>query len=297
VYHRFEFDEWAKDLARGLSRREALRRLGGGFAGALLASLGLGAAWAKPGNGSGGSTFQKCSDYCSTLPRPQRANCNNACKQCGGHYENVCASLNSTKVTCCDPGACCINGQCTPTDLTGNENCGACGNRCTGGTICVNGACQCPSGQANCSGTCTTMGTNQNCAACGNACMGGQSCVNGVCECPAGESLCPNSTTCCPPDRACCGEVCCGPNEACGDDGSCHCGTGVACSGSQTCCGGSCVDTQTSFGHCGGCGNACVGGKADHCEGGVCKCGSGSACTGTDICGPNTDGDITCHGE
>jgi hypothetical protein len=48
VNHRFEFDEWAKDLARGVSRREALRRLGFGLAGLGLAVLGLGKkAYAK----------------------------------------------------------------------------------------------------------------------------------------------------------------------------------------------------------------------------------------------------------
>src|SRR5437763_14517972 len=38
----FDFDQLARDLAGGLSRREALRRLGAGLGSALLASLGLG---------------------------------------------------------------------------------------------------------------------------------------------------------------------------------------------------------------------------------------------------------------
>src|SRR5438876_232807 len=37
----FDFDALAEDLAEGLSRREALRRLGVGLAGALVGSLGL----------------------------------------------------------------------------------------------------------------------------------------------------------------------------------------------------------------------------------------------------------------
>jgi hypothetical protein len=45
------FDELAKALAEGVTRRGALRLVGGGFAGALLASVGLGKAY---GSGSCG---------------------------------------------------------------------------------------------------------------------------------------------------------------------------------------------------------------------------------------------------
>src|SRR5262249_41596713 len=41
----FDFDALAMDLAQGLSRREALRRLGVGLGGALLAVLGAGPAF------------------------------------------------------------------------------------------------------------------------------------------------------------------------------------------------------------------------------------------------------------
>lgn len=75
------FDELAKDLARGMPRREALRRLGGGLLGAMLASVGLeNKAWAQ-GNLSGawfiaatgpsdiGPQTQSRCDYCSgTVP-------------------------------------------------------------------------------------------------------------------------------------------------------------------------------------------------------------------------------------
>src|SRR5437868_4851311 len=45
---RFDFDELAKDLAGGLSRRQALRRLAGGVAGTLLACLGPARLWLSP---------------------------------------------------------------------------------------------------------------------------------------------------------------------------------------------------------------------------------------------------------
>ena len=38
---RFDFDQLAREVAGGLSRREALRRLGGGLVAGLLSSLGL----------------------------------------------------------------------------------------------------------------------------------------------------------------------------------------------------------------------------------------------------------------
>src|SRR5947209_2084 len=43
----FDFDTLAKDLAAGLSRREALRRLGLGLGGAVLAALGAETAFAS----------------------------------------------------------------------------------------------------------------------------------------------------------------------------------------------------------------------------------------------------------
>ena len=55
------FDELAKDLARGVSRREALRRLGGGLLGAAVAAVGLGLGKASAdGKGKG----EACVDCC-----------------------------------------------------------------------------------------------------------------------------------------------------------------------------------------------------------------------------------------
>jgi hypothetical protein len=173
------FDELAKDLAQGLSRREALGRLAGGLLGAMLASLGLEQAWGAPT-----SRPPKCSDYCNTLPRPQRANCNNACKQCGGNTQNICPSQDSDKVACCSQGTCCSAGTCGPPST--NQNCGACGNVCSGGTSCVNGACQCPSGQAFCNGVCCNPGEACNDGSCeGAKTCSGDSCLSGFIPCSA----------------------------------------------------------------------------------------------------------------
>src|SRR5262245_8941289 len=47
VNDRFDFDQLARDLAAGLSRREALRRLGGGLVATLLTGLSLERAWGQ----------------------------------------------------------------------------------------------------------------------------------------------------------------------------------------------------------------------------------------------------------
>jgi hypothetical protein len=46
--HSLDFDDFSRDLARGLPRREVLRRLGGGLTAWLLASLGIEQTWAAP---------------------------------------------------------------------------------------------------------------------------------------------------------------------------------------------------------------------------------------------------------
>jgi hypothetical protein len=169
------FDELAMDLAGGLSRREALGRLAGGLMGALLATMGWERAWGAPP-----SRPSKCSDYCNTLPRPQRANCNNACKQCGGNTQNICPSLDSDKVTCCSQGTCCSSGVCS--GLGTNQNCAACGNTCTGGQSCVNGTCQCPNGQPLCNGVCCNAG--ESCA--GGSCVAAKTCSGDACDSTGG---------------------------------------------------------------------------------------------------------------
>src|SRR5205814_7328872 len=68
------FDELTKTLAgeppgdgAPVSRREALRKVGLGLVGALLASLGMGTAWGDPGGhggGSGGGGNSPCGVYC-----------------------------------------------------------------------------------------------------------------------------------------------------------------------------------------------------------------------------------------
>jgi hypothetical protein len=64
-----------------------------------------------------------------------------------------------------------------------NSNCGMCGNTCASGATCTNGTCQCPSGQNNCSGTCSdNLSDPMNCGGCGLRCESGDTCSSGFCQ-------------------------------------------------------------------------------------------------------------------
>src|SRR5436309_15376 len=61
------FDDVAKALAGGLSRRDAMKRIGGGLLGALAAAVGLGSAGAGKARGDEPAT---CQDYCAQFFPP-----------------------------------------------------------------------------------------------------------------------------------------------------------------------------------------------------------------------------------
>jgi hypothetical protein len=108
------FDELAKAVAGGMSRREALRRVGGGLVGAVLASLGLGTkAWSAPAPNSGCEQF--CRD-CGISPGNGNAfgQCVSSCEHCWNTGGKTCTGLCPTaarpNVVCCpDDQVCCPN--------------------------------------------------------------------------------------------------------------------------------------------------------------------------------------------
>ncbi len=175
-------------------------------------------------------------------------------------------------------GLWCCGGACVDT-LSNIDNCGACGNACTGGTSCQYMAgggvgCRCRDSETECAGTCANLQTDpNNCGQCGHVCASG-SCGNGVCEClSGGQADCGACETC--TGGAC--EPTCGGGQTCCGSGGCvdtqndpnNCGAcGNTCGAGQTCCGGGCVDTTTDQNDCGFCGNACTGG--DTCQNGLC---------------------------
>jgi hypothetical protein len=165
------------------------------------------------------------------------------------------------------------------------NNCGACGNACTAGEACANGACQCASG---------TLGDNNNCGTCGNACSAGTACVSGQCECSAGScpngccasatGPCSNSPTACGSNGGACTD-CTNPLPAnatsatCTASGQCQitsCGVEAAAFAPVHGCGAhgvvyfadfdgvfsdGCEAVANTATNCGGCGFACAAGQ------------------------------------
>src|ERR1700730_8743505 len=126
------FDEVAKSMASGLSRRQALVRLGGLFGVSCIGWLGLGSK-VRAAN----YTVTYCTTYCgtSTFPRGvQRDLCLRTCERCDTKY-SLCGTSGATLVCC--KGTCC-NNRCTST-ATDVRHCGACGVACATGAHCVNG--------------------------------------------------------------------------------------------------------------------------------------------------------------
>ena len=168
------FDELAKGLATGaVSRRKALRWMGGALVGAVLASV-PGVAWADDDRCSEGLT--RCGDRCVNLQNNER-HCGSCSNRCG---------LNQS---CCKGR--CVNPQ------RNERHCGSCFNRCPEGEVCMGGVCQCPSGTTLCGGNCVpdcpsgqTLNTStcQCVQVCPPTCPPGQACVDGQCTvCPIGQ--------------------------------------------------------------------------------------------------------------
>jgi hypothetical protein len=239
------FDQLAKMVARGSSRRGVLKYLGGLLAGVFSAVL-PGRARADEEDHEDNDQDEvneavnaACKKYCSSCPRrPEgvHGHCVEHCKKFlrknpKGSLCGTCTVKNPftgcvSGATCCTPkgaAAFCTN---TGTDA---KNCGACGNVC-------------PTANPNCcSGKCTNTGTDaKNCGACGTVCATTKpTCCSGACT---------DTTT----DAKNCG--------ACG----------TACpTANPNCCAGKCTNTQTDNNNCGSCGNKCATGKT--CKAGVCS--------------------------
>jgi hypothetical protein len=218
------FDDVARALAGGVSRREALRRLGG------LVGAAVGAVFATAGAGKArGAGPNNCQDYCAQFYPPPRGRdtqnaygqCVSTCNACVGDGGSPCGPT----AACCDP------------DTETCEN-GVCEKLCT----CPAGCCDPDNGDDSCSLRCSA-GYHS-------------ACVDGCCECvrtcPAGscrfDADCPSGFVC--GANGCCVPACSDGMTLCPDGcvdltmDSFNCGDcGTECLGSDTCVGGRCVSS------------------------------------------------------
>jgi hypothetical protein len=269
-------DNWARQVAHRITRRQLLGGVGAVAAGTALGSLGPGAV-AVGSVTADGITVSPASARKLTCP--------------GGYVP--CGSI------CCDPDGTCIatgsgfvcsnacggnahfqkcNGVCQDVYYD-PDNCGYCGHVCpppppssagkaTGSAVCNAGqcGCSCDNGLRECTdakGRCV--------------------CVSGPCKCSAAN--CKPPTQCCanvctdvladPANCGTCGHACpgCPPSfTAVCTNGTCSC----QCLPPLTLCGSTCTDTSNDVNNCGGCGKVCSShcspppGFVTICEGGQC---------------------------
>jgi hypothetical protein len=192
------FDELTKALAHEMPRRQALRRLGGGLATALLASLGLGEAWGQS---------RGCYSYCRARVSPRLptalANCVAGCLDCLEGKGELCGVSREGVVTCCPAFTYCKDGECRALELPpgllfcGQKVCGA-GEKCCADVTCIaieKVCCPSPTG----SGVLI--------------CLPGRTC------CASYSPTLPSAMTCCEPGDFCCSGAhdvnCCPPDDEC----------------------------------------------------------------------------------
>ncbi|WP_437279540.1 MXAN_6577-like cysteine-rich protein [Sorangium sp. So ce375] len=228
-----------------------------------------------------------------------------------------CAEGPSSSSKCADGLSRC-GDECV--ELEANPaHCGACGEACEEGQLCVEGRCgeggggeggagsgigegvggeeECREGQTDCSGKCVNLETDPgNCGDCGVKCPMGHVCAGGACACAGDLTECDGACVDVLSDRLNCGRCKngCAPAQLC-EGGACACPAGLMD------CDGSCADLQTSQLHCGACGVACERGA--FCQAGACTCVVGTydelgdrfpqTVTGTTISG-ETNYDLAC---
>jgi len=173
-------------------------------------------------------------------------------------------------------GTCTMCGNACADVKTDPQNCGKCGNVCPANATCVQGSCQCPSGQTRCTNTCVDTKTdNTNCGKCGTVCgvdagaiLGGGSwsCVAATCTivCPQPKQNCSNACVDVQTDNDNCG-MC---TNACAPMTE-QCMQGQCCKTGQQICGGMCTSTQSDPMNCGMCNKPCPM-NAPVCANGMC---------------------------
>jgi hypothetical protein len=197
------FDELAKSLADGkLSRRKALRMLGGAVMGSVLASV-PGMAWAAKPTCAGGAT--KCGRNCCPDSTYVCSKGKCACPTGTTPIGNTCCQNAQVcgSSFCCQTGQSCVDGQCVFQDMcdpgsTGAATCGPNPNgvdcACrreevgTGRAVCIEGSIY------NCRPPCTST---SECPP-HTVCVQLVGATEGTCATLCGEG-CEFTTQCCAP--------------------------------------------------------------------------------------------------
>lgn len=195
------FDELAKNLADGsISRRKALRSIGGAFVGGLLASI-PGTAWAAksppPGKGGCPPGRTQCRGKCVNL-QSDRNNC--------GQCSNVCSDEEQCLAgTCCNFQKTCGSRCCGPNEFcAGQDLCRTIGQCDVSG--------QCGVNFPFCAPNCICLGSVEGPVRCGESTFCGAFCTSSAeCEANFGPGyFCQASGT------GCCGQSCVPPCAAAG---------------------------------------------------------------------------------
>jgi hypothetical protein len=243
------FDRFARTVAHGLTRRQLIGLLGGGFAATLLGRRGTLATQPECTEdadcaGHGKKTVchpshHRCvkTKLCDILDAPDCPHCQeSACLAATGTW-SACATRGCTNGCFTNPETCACDDP--PSTMVYCRRTGTCIHHgCGVGQLFDPNTCQCrcPEPTTDCDGTCVDTQTDSgNCGECGHACPATQNCGFGVCTCDDGFKI-P-----CPPD-------------------------------------GHCVDTNTDPKNCGGCGIACTDPLYPHCGNGLCGCAT-TTCT------------------
>ncbi len=135
------------------------------------------------------------------FPQGEGGDCHERCGPCLGNCTQSCINTCFGDAPpypkpCCLSTETCCSGKCVNTTSDKN-NCGACGQVCSGG-FCKDGLCwACEPGFTQCGDKCIdTTSDRANCGACGKVCADRSICYNGACvKCSKGATRCGNECT------------------------------------------------------------------------------------------------------
>ncbi len=283
------FDALTRALARGSSRRTALKGLFLGVVGGVSLTMRQDRAGAQTEcvDSSDCNPCQECIEGECSYPvsYPDGLCCgtegNYYCSpeccssdNCEPIYENQCGISICNGSGYCEGITTCVTGQRCCNSGTPEHYCGVCcaDTECPGCSVCVNGTCSHPEccGDSDCTSICGE-------------------CVEGTCvtRCTSVEYCCAFANDCRAPGECCTDDECpCGGSCI---DGTCY--PQPPCPEGQECCADTCVTSGTC--ECIVSGGHCDGEPPDCCEGLQC-CGFNGGSTCQECCG-DSDCDGNCE--